>query len=73
MIIILIGIPLFLIYSISSFHSLQGFTNERQLFAFSEETGNQSSVTTLNSKGMDFLTSGNYTDAITYFDKVFGY
>lgn len=42
LIIILVGIPMFLIYSILFFYSLQDFTNERQLFAFSEETGNHS-------------------------------
>ncbi|MFL6421171.1 MAG: tetratricopeptide repeat protein, partial [Nitrososphaeraceae archaeon] len=55
--------------------SIGGYPNERLVYALSEQnntdTNNQSSsISILNKKGLDLLSSASYNEAITYFDKI---
>jgi tetratricopeptide (TPR) repeat protein len=49
--------------------SIGGYPNERLLYALSEQTNNNQSISILNNKGLDLMSSASYNEAITYFDK----
>jgi outer membrane protein assembly factor BamD (BamD/ComL family) len=52
--------------------SFRGYPNERLIYALSEQSNDNqsSSISILNKKGLDLLSSASYNDAITYFDKL---
>src|SRR5919198_837884 len=54
--------------------SIGGYTNNIFPYALAEEINNNnnqsSSISILNKKGLDLLSSASYNEAITYFDKI---
>ena len=70
---ITIGIAVFVIYILLLLlsSSIDGsYPNERLLlYALTDQQTNQS-TSALNKKGLDLINSGNYSEAISYYDKL---
>jgi Flp pilus assembly protein TadD len=67
------------VYIVLSASYIGDYTNERRVYALPEEQNNtnnnnnnnqSSSISILNKKGLDLLSSASYNEAITYFDKI---
>ncbi|MFL6315326.1 MAG: hypothetical protein ACJ73C_01125, partial [Nitrososphaeraceae archaeon] len=72
-----ISTVVFVVYILllSSSSYIGDYPNEKLVYALPEQnntdTNNQSSsISILNKKGLDLLSSASYNEAITYFDKI---